>query len=571
MRAMQVALSALALGLVSFSGLTGCIGEITSPGAGAGGQESAESPGDGSAEPASQCAAAAPRAPLRRLTIFEYNNTARDLIGNCGTPASTFPSEELGNGFGNDAYAQPAPISLITEYGAAAETLASLVTGADRLLSFAPCAAGLVAGDDLPGEKACAASAIEAFAPRAFRRPLRDGEAATLLALFEQVRALAGETFGSALAAVVAAILQDPHFLYRPELGVPVPGRADVRQPSGYEMASRLSYYLWGSTPDMPLLSAAASGELLTSQGIQAQAERMLTDPRAREMVRFFFDNLLPIAGLSQLERDPAQYPAFNAQIGALMRLETETFVDHQIFAGPGSFSALLSGNTSFLNEELATYYGVPGVVGPEFREVTLDGVQRGGLLTQGGIVAGPIHSNHTNPVTRGAFVLRKLLCTPISVPTDPAIAAQVKPPEPYSGATARERFSLHSAQAACAGCHKLMDPIGFALENFDAVGRWRDQENGVLIDASGETPMLPAPFVGAVELGKQLAASEQAQHCFTSHWLSFAYGRSSGQREACTGQELAQEFVAGGGSVKALLVALTQTNEFLYLPAVRE
>jgi Protein of unknown function (DUF1592)/Protein of unknown function (DUF1588)/Protein of unknown function (DUF1587)/Protein of unknown function (DUF1595)/Protein of unknown function (DUF1585) len=561
-------------GLLSLNGMLACTGEIAGKPTGAPGAAGVSAAGAGggpAVPPVSQCAAAAPRTPLRRLTIFEYNNTVRDLLGDATSPGSGFPAEELSNGFGNDAYAQGTPPGQVQAYQAAAESLAKAATAPDKLAGFAPCAAQLTASSDAAAEAGCVRSVVDSFGPRAFRRALRAGETDGLVALFKTIRALSGETFVSSLTAIVAAILQEPHFLYRPELGVAVSGRTDVLKPSGEEMASRLSYYLWASTPDSALMAAAASGELLTSEGVKAQAQRLLNDPKARGMVRYFFDNLLPVAGLAHLERDPGQYPAYSAEIGALMREETESFVDHQIFAGPGTWPSILSSNTTFLNEKLAAFYGIGGVTGPEFREVAVDGVKRGGLFTQAGVVAGPIHSNHTNPVTRGAFVLRKMLCTPISVPTDPAIAALVKEPAPYSAPTARERFNLHRQQPICASCHQLMDPIGFALENYDAVGQWRDQENGVTIDASGSTPVLATPFIGGVELGKSLAASETAQACFASQWLNFAYGRLAGEREACTSDQVKAAFKAAGYNVKALLVALTQTNEFLQLAAARE
>ncbi len=559
---------------LSLASLIGCTGELSGHAQGAPGTPALDTAGSGggpAALPASQCAPAAPRAPLRRLTIFEYNNTARDLLGDKTSPGSGFPAEELSNGFGNDAYAQGTPPGQVEAYQTAAQALANAATAPDKLAAFAPCTAELGAGSDAAAEAACVRSLVEVFAPRAFRRALHSGEADGLLALFKTIRALAGETFVSSLTAIVATILQEPHFLYRPELGVAVSGRSDILKPSGDEMAARLSYFLWGSTPDSALTAAAATGELLTPEGVKAQAERLLNDPKAHGMVRYFFDNLLPVTGLAHLERQPAQYPAYTAEIGGLMRQETESFVDHQVFVGPGTWSSILASNTTFLNEKLAAYYGISGVSGPDFREVTVDGVKRGGLFTQAGIVAGPIHSNHTNPVTRGAFVLRKMLCTSISVPTDPAIAALLKEPEPYSAPTARERFKLHRQQPICASCHQLMDPIGFALENYDAVGQWRDQENGVTIDASGSTPLLATPFVGGVELGKALAASETAQACFASQWVNFAYGRLATEREACTGDSVKAAFKAAGYNVKALLLALTQTNEFLYLPAKRE
>jgi hypothetical protein len=283
--------------------------------------------------------------------------------------------------------------------------------------------------------------------------------------------------------------------------------------------------------------------------------------------VRFFFDNLLPISGLSQLERDPALYPTYTGQIGALMREETQTFLEHEIFEGTGTWPGALTAPYTFVNQPLAEFYGIPGVQGEEFRKVDLDTSERLGLLTQAGVVAGTIHSNTTNPVVRGAFIVRNLMCTEIPLPPS-ELADQVKPPDPGSGATARDRYSQHSADPACRGCHSLMDPVGLAFENYDPVGLWRDSENDVTIDASGSLPgVAESDAAGPVELVRIIAAAEQTQACFVERWSDFAYGRTRAAQDECTQLRLEEEFTAAGHDVRALLLALTQTDDFLYLP----
>jgi hypothetical protein len=335
-------------------------------------------------------------------------------------------------------------------------------------------------------------------------------------------------------------------------------------------MATRLSYFLWGTMPDAELFSAADSGDLLTNDGVRAQAERMLADPRSRTVVRFFFDNLLPISALTALERDEARYPKYSSAIGALMRQETQTFLEHEIFEGPGTWSDALTAPYTFLNEELAAYYGIEGVTGEEFRKVDLDTTQRLGVLTQAGVVAGTIHSNETNPVTRGSFIVQKIMCIPIPLPTGD-IAAEVKPPDPDSGATARERFSKHSEDPVCAGCHQLMDPVGLAFENYDPIGLWRDQENGVTIDASGGVPGVAGSANGPVELVQMIAGQPETQACFSLHWANFAYGRTLGSEDECVTTGIAERFAESGHDIQALLLDLTQSDAFLYLPEGEE
>jgi hypothetical protein len=240
----------------------------------------------------------APSAPLRRLTRFEYNNTVRDLAQVSDAPASGFPPEEIGSGFGTDADTQSVSDVLAEKYMFTAAKIAAALTAPDRIASLAACAASVSAAT----ESGCARSIIDAFVPLAYRRPLEAGEAEGLLALFQSVRT-GGATFASSVAAAIEAVLQGPEFLYRPELGVPLAGRADLRRPTGPEMATRLSYLFWGSLPDEPLRAAAASGGLDTPEGVRAQAQRLLDDPRAKDVVRFVFDGLLPIQGLPNLMR----------------------------------------------------------------------------------------------------------------------------------------------------------------------------------------------------------------------------------------------------------------------------
>jgi hypothetical protein len=293
----------------------------------------------------------------------------------------------------------------------------------------------------------------------------------------------------------------------------------------------------------------------------------MIDDPRARPVVRFFFDNLLPLSGLSDAERDRTLFPKFSPAIGALLREETQRFLEYEIFEGPGTWSAALTAPYTFVNGQLAAFYGLAGVQGDAFRQVPVDATQRLGLLTQAGIMLGTTHSNTTNPVTRGSFIVQKMLCRTIPLPTG-EILAKVKPPDPTSGKTARERFSAHRADPACGGCHSQMDPLGLPFENYDPIGLYREQENGVTIDASGGLPGSTETASGPLELVKQLAASDEAHACFASHWINFAYGRRIDTADECTRATVEAAFKKSGSNVKQLLVELTQTDAFLYLPA---
>ena len=502
-------------------------------------------------------------APLRRLTRFEYNNTIRDLLGDTTSPANNLPAEDLGNGFGNDASTQSVSSLLAEQYAAVAEGIAARATkDAAALGMLAPCAASASAA----AEEGCARTIIDGFTPKAYRRPLAAGEADGLLALFRSTRMLAGQTFATSIAAVIEAILQTPDFLYRVEFGAPDRMMTTLRRPTGDEMATRLSYLLWGSLPDDGLRAAARSGELLTGPGVLAQATRMLNDPRAKKMVRFFFDNLLPLTGLSDLERDKMLFPTFNATVGGLMGEETQRLLEYEIFdpAGGGTWASALTAPYTFLNSALAAYYKLPAVSGTAFQKVNVDPTKRLGFITHGSVMAGTTHSNHTNPVVRGSFIVQKLLCLKIPLP-DASIAEKVKAPDPYSGKTARERFTKHQEDPICKSCHVAMDPVGLTLENYDPVGQYRTHENNVLIDASGSLPGSDDKLNGAPDLARAMAKVTDTHNCFATQWMQLAFGRTASPADECLQAALNIAFHKAGYNVKQLLLALTQTDAFLY------
>lgn len=512
------------------------------------------------------------RAPLRRLTRFELNNTLQTVLGDTTFPANSLPAELSGNGFGNDADEQPTSSLLVEQYAIIAEQVAQRATSSlEKLSAIHACARNHLAADgaviqSTPSEEAaCARSIIETIGVRAYRRPLASDEVAELEELYEAVR-LTGD-FPSGLAAVIEAVLQAPDFLYRVETGQPDAVQAAVLRPTGYEMATRLSYFLWGTSPDAALLAAAAAGELDDAQGVRAQAMRLLADERAKTVIRHFFSHYLPLNTLTDLARDPELFPTFSSTIGGLMREETLRFLEYEIFEGPGDWPSVLTAPYTFVNERLAAFYGMSGVTGEDFRRVDVDTSKRLGLLTQGALMAGTTISNFTNPVRRGGFVLKHILC--VNVPDPPeTVADQIMPPDPYSGATGRQRYSAHSEQDTCAGCHAVLDPPGFALENYDAVGLWRAQENDVTIDASGQLAVLDAPFDGPVELVQQIAAQPETQACFAEHWLTYAYGRTLEAADSCTRSSVEAAFAASNYDIRSLLLALTQTDAFLYLPS---
>ena len=508
------------------------------------------------------------RSPIRRITRFEYSNTVRDVLYDTTKPGSLLPSEVLASTydlFANNADSQAVSSSLVESYSDTAAAVATRATAPAVLSKLSSCAGATTTANDT-----CARTLIEGVAKRAYRRAVTSAEVDDLFALY---KTYSTGGFAGGIATAIEAILQAPDFLYRIEWGAQVPSHTDVLRPTGEEMATRLSYALWGTAPDDALLTAAKAGELDTPDGVKAHATTMVEDPRARDVVRYFFDKLLPIETLTDLARDATLYPTFSPLIGSYMHEETQQFLANEIFNNKGTWKSILTAPYSYVNEPLAKYYGISGVTGMTYQKVNLpDLTKRKGLLLQGGVMTGTITTNQSNPVLRGSFVVNKLLCRHISLPTDPTILAKVKIPE-VDGTTARERFSSHSKDPVCRTCHQNLDPVGFGLENFDAVGLWRDQDTGHTIDASGTIPGIEGAFKNASEMVNRIADSTEAYGCFASHWLDFAYGRllDGDDKDACVTARTRAAFRDSGYNVKQLLVQLTQTDGFLYMPAVKE
>jgi hypothetical protein len=527
------------------------------------------------AQVAALCASGAPSvdpgpAFVRRLTHTEYDNTVRDLLGMPTTVGNQFPTEEVRLGFDNNAAALSVSPALAEQYLDAAESLAkaAVTTNMAKLVPCDPTAMGL---------DACGQQFIAAFGQRAYRRPLAAADKTLLTGVFNVGKAT---DFATGVRLVVETILQSPQFLYRieygraPGMGDPSIAVADGSAPNptqvvrldDWEMASRLSYVLWGSMPDDALFAAAAAGKLSTDADVAAQAARLLADPKAHDMVADFHSQWLGLGAISTLEKDATVYPAFTPTIAGLMQQEAQMFLDDVVWNESGSLATIFTAPFTFVNGPLAKYYGIAGVTGNAFVKTPVDTTQRSGLLTQGGFLSAQAKPNQTSPVHRGKFVREQFLCQQLP-PPPPNI--QIIPPALSPTLTTRQRFSQHSASAACSVCHHLMDPIGLGFETFDGAGIYRSMENGQPIDASGQVDNADAaiqgPFNGVLDLEKKLGASPDVQACVTTQWFRYAYGRAETDADTCSMATLSKQFAAGGFKVQDLLAALTQTRAFLY------
>jgi hypothetical protein len=503
--------------------------------------------------------------PIRRLTRFEYNNTVRDLLGDTSNPANVLPPEEEVAGFNNQAAALTSSDLLIEQYMKVAEDVSA--RAAQNLGALLPC------DPALDGDDACALSFIEEFGSRAYRRPLSQAELTRFKSLFDwAVEDADLGRFEDGIQLVIEAALQSPSFLYRSELGEETPVEGDIVPFTSWEMATKLSYMLWNSMPDDELFAAAEADALRTKEQIKAQALRMIEDEKARDVIRNFHTQWLMLTHMDSVTKDTGVYPAFRGALRPLWRQEIQTFVEHVIMEGDGSLQTLLTADFSFMNEELASFYGedvLDSVTGSEFRKVQLDPERRAGLLSTAGLMATHANLNQSSPVFRGKFVREQLMCDTLPLPPNDLV---IEPPELDPNKTTKEQFEEIGANPACSGCHALMNPIGFIFEHYDGIGVWRDQQNGKDIDASGEvvlTEDIDGNYDGAVELADALAESTQVQECVSSQWFRFAYNRTVTPDDACSLEQLNQVFADSGFDIKTLLVELTQTNAFLYRRAV--
>jgi hypothetical protein len=515
----------------------------------------AELPTTGGTEPLECSAAESHRAPARLLTRSEYDNAVRDLLGDDTAPAThSFPPEPEVNGFNNDAASLLANPLLVEKLSEAAREVAqrAMERGLGEL---APCATD----DDV---NACARSFLEGFGKRAFRRPLVEAEVSSFLRLFR--KAEPGLGYNQAIALLLDAMLQSPQFLYRVEAPL-----IDAESPTvalgPYEMASRLSFFLWGSVPDEELLHAADEDELSTAEQVAEQARRLLADERARGRVREFHAQWLGLGRFETVARSGVDDTTRDSWKNSIL-----AFTDDAFWGEGGTVHDLYTSKKVFVDETLASLYDVDAdVSGSELVPVKLD-EQRSGLLTQPGLMAMLAHPAQSSPIQRGVFVREKILCAPVPAPPP---SVNNNPPDPDPSLTTRERFAVHTEDAECATCHRMIDPLGFGFEEFDQLGRYRATENGEPVDASGEIVHAPdesldGPFDGARELSARLASSELVLECLTRHWYRFALGRGEDEQDECHIQSAAQQSEARGGSLEELLVAMTQSQAFRYRAA---
>jgi hypothetical protein len=504
---------------------------------------------------------------LRRLTHSQYNNTVRDLLGDFSRPADRFPPEDFVNGFKNQLRTQGVPPLLAEAYSASAEKLALNAFRAGDVNRLIPCKPASAA------DAKCRDEFVRTFGLRAFRRPLIGGEFERYAALFS---AQAGGTSGRFLdgaRVVVEAMLQSPKFLFHAEAAA----NGRLRD---YDIANRLAYLLWDTMPDQRLFDAAAKGDLRTADGIERAARRMLEDSRGRQAVDEFFAEWLRFDRVLSAVKDRRRYPEFTPELAAMMVQETRMLLDSLVW-NDGNFMEAFTAGYSFLNSDLASLYHVPAPSG-EFERVRFpDGSPRAGLLGHASFLSSTAGPVETSPTARGIFIREQLLCQHVPNPP-PGVNTEVPEPDVNRPLARRQRMQAHAENPTCASCHRLMDPIGFGLENYDASGRWRDTEviefesSGpkgktsvrtveLPIDAKGEIAGLTgSAFSEPKQIGRILATSGACQECIVKQAFRFAFGRLEAPGDRDTIRRAFGAFRDSGFTFKELLVALVRSPQFL-------
>jgi hypothetical protein len=294
----------------------------------------------------------------------------------------------------------------------------------------------------------------------------------------------------------------------------------------------------------------------------------MYGSARSRAVVRYFNRLWLELSGIDEQRKDATKFPDYTDEIGPLLRMQTETFTENLYFTPGGKLSELFSAPYTYMNQPLAKFFGVSGPTGAMFEKVNLDPAKHAGVLTEASVMAHNATSDRTHPILRGVFVRRKVLCH--EIPDPPAGITDGRATVVDPNATERERLKVHTEVQSCAGCHQFIDPVGLAFENFDATGRWRDLEAGKAVNATGNLDHtdVAGPVNGAVELAHKLAASEQVRKCVAINWFRFANGRGETADDTCTVARVNQVFSQSGGDLRELVLAMTQTDAFLYRTA---
>ena len=492
------------------------------------------------------------RTVIHRLSRLEYNNTIRDLLGVETRPADKFPPDGGGGGgFDNNASTLYVPPILMERYLAAATEIVG-VAKPEFLFTSRP-AAG-------KAERAAAKESLATLAGRACRRPADEDQMSDLLALYDGARQR-GESWEDGVRLGARAMLVSPAFLFRIE--DEQPGSAASRV-SDFELASRLSYFLWSSTPDEPLLALAAAKKLHESDTLDEQVRRMLADPRAGTFAENFSSQWLRTKELKSGAMPATdKFPEFTPALRDAMYRETIEFFQALVREN-GPLTDFLDSDYTYANEVLARQYGVPDVIGEDFRRVKHADRNRGGVITMSAVLTLTSYPRRTSPVSRGKWVMEEILGTPPPAPP-PMIKTLPTSDKPKNGLSFRQQLEFHRRKIECAGCHSRMDPLGMGLENFNPIGSWRTDISGAEVDAAGQLPDSRA-FNGPIEM-KQLLLERKDEFVrnLTERMLSYALGRGIEPGDWFPVHQISKAVAADGYRTQRLVLEIVRSYPFQY------
>jgi hypothetical protein len=454
------------------------------------------------------------RVTVRRLNRVEYNNTVRDLLGTTARPADSFPADDRGLGFDNIADILTLSTTNITLYQTTAESLVTAALAGTQRAKIITC-------DLVAMGETCARSIVRAFGRKAWRRPLTDAEVDKLITV-AKLATTNGDTWEVGVSLAMQSMLISPNFLFRVEID-PTPTSLTPHALTNHELAARLSYFLWSSMPDDALFAAADAGQLTDKTQLAAQVTRMLKDPKASALADNWGGQWLYTRAVDEVQPDTKAFPMFDAALRSAMKQETALMLNDVLFKGVPADKLLLSDYT-YVNARLATHYGLPAVTGTAMQKVMLGaGSHRGGFLTNASFLTVTSHPNSTSPVLRGKWILEELMCKTVAPPPNNVMT---KLDDSTAGTKSlRQRLEAHAANS-CAVCHVVMDPLGFGLENYDAVGTYRTMDGTFPVDASGVLPD-GRMFNGPVELANIVAKDDGYAKCVTQKLYTYALGRA--------------------------------------------
>jgi hypothetical protein len=503
---------------------------------------------------------------LRRLNRTEYANTLRDLTGTTTDYGKDFPPENLSFGFDNIGEALTVQPLHVEQYEKSAEAVLNEFFARP---ATDPLRARILSACDPNTGRACTVQMLIKLAQYAYRRIVTEPEVGGLADIAEDFVATGG-TRDEALKVAFKGVLMSPHFLYRVELDQN-PASKDPHRLSGFELASRLSYYLWSTMPDEALLAQAQNGQLAADASLATEIERMLADPKASALVSNFAGQWLNLRRISMpdlVHPDLDAFPAFDDELRASLRTESEMFFA-DLIKQARPVSELLTGTFTYVNAKLATFYGLPAPGASGFSRVDLTASPRVGFLTQGTFLTITSNPTRTSPVKRGKWVLDQVLCTP-PPPPPPGVDTTL----PDTGPTSlRQRLEQHRANEPCKSCHAIMDPIGLAFENFDGIGTYRATDQYGPIDATGTLPVATGQvsFNGAKELVAILSADERLVDCAAEKVLTYAVGRGFSSNDAPTIDSVVAATNTSGKGLRGLFASVAVSEAFRSRRAVAQ